>query len=128
MNNFMTADASQGLDRLIIDWAAVLDRFGGDEDLLREIVAIFLEEYPSLAANIRKALGDADARSVESAAHTLKGSISTFGARAATQTALELEIAGRRGDLERASALADQLDVELVVLDKALRAPIVLRD
>jgi hypothetical protein len=42
-------------DTEVIDRAVILDRVGGDEDLLREITAIFLEEYPALIEEIRTA-------------------------------------------------------------------------
>jgi HPt (histidine-containing phosphotransfer) domain-containing protein len=104
----------------LIDRDAVLDRVGGDENLLREIIVIFLDECPALVASIRDALAKQDRRLLERSAHTLKGSLATFGADAATQAALELELSARRGDLHRAPALVARLEVELDFIRTAL--------
>jgi len=93
-----------------IDRAAILDRVGGDHDLLREITSIFLAEYPGLIGEIQESVAARDAIRLEKAAHSLKGSVSNFGAQAATQAAYRLETIGRRGHFEDASeALADLL-------------------
>ena len=44
-----------------VNYAAMLDRVGGDETLLREITSIFLEEYPILLTEIRRCIAAADA-------------------------------------------------------------------
>lgn len=92
---------------LLVDREVLLDRVGGDEDLLQEITNIFLEEYPALLTEIRGAVAGGNAKALESAAHSLKGAVANFGATAATQAALELELIGRRGTMAQApSALA----------------------
>lgn len=92
----------------LIDRVALLDRVGGDEDLLREITGIFLEEYPSLIRDIQAAYAAGDAKRLERAAHSLKGSVSNFGAEAATQAAYKLETIGRKGEFAGAdTALRD---------------------
>jgi HPt (histidine-containing phosphotransfer) domain-containing protein len=92
-----------------IDRAAVLDRVGGDEDLLREISAIFVAEYPALIEEIRSAINAGDAKRLERAAHSLKGSVSNFGAPAATEVSYKLETMGRRRELATAPAAFDEL-------------------
>src|SRR5829696_8848101 len=86
----------------IIDLDAVLERVGGDGELLREIIGIFLQEYPTLVANIGSSAENRDGRALERSAHTLKGSVSNFSARWATQAAGDLELIGRRNDFHLA--------------------------
>jgi HPt (histidine-containing phosphotransfer) domain-containing protein len=93
----------------LIDRSVILDRVGGDEELLREISAIFLEEYPTLIEEIRSAVGNQDATGLERAAHTLKGSVANFGAQAATQAAYRLEAMGRKGELSESRSAFDDL-------------------
>ena len=94
-----------------LDRAYALQRVGGDEELLKEIAAIFLEDYPNSLAEIRIAIANSDARRLETSAHTLKGSAANFGARAAVDSALRLEQMGRARLLERsADALRDLED------------------
>ena len=86
-----------------IDRVSLLDRVGGDEELLREITSIFLAEYPELLRSIQNGLAAGDAQRVERAAHSLKGSVANFGADSATQAAYRLETIGRKGSLHRSS-------------------------
>ena len=99
-----------------LDHAVVLERLGGDEELLHEVAQIFLEEYPSLMAEMREAAQAGDAHRLERAAHSLKGSIANFGAESAVQAALTVEKIGRSGEMggavdafEELAALMNQL-------------------
>jgi len=82
-----------------LDEAVALSRVGGDTDLLKEIVELFLMDYPTTLEKIRSAVATRDAAALEHHAHSLKGSVSTFGAQHAFEAALELERKGRTGDL-----------------------------
>jgi HPt (histidine-containing phosphotransfer) domain-containing protein len=102
------------------DVAVLLDRVGGDRELLREITDIFLAEYPGLLAEMRTAIRSQDARSLERSAHTLKGSVSNFGAPAATQAAYQLETLGRRAEMKAAPQHLQDLESELQQLSRHL--------
>ena len=93
-----------------LDHAVVLERLGGDEELLQEVAQLFLEEYPSLMSEMREAARSGDAHRLERAAHSLKGSIANFGAESAVQAALTVERIGRSGDLAGAVDAFEQLD------------------
>lgn len=97
----------------VFNRSLALDRVGGDEDLLREVAQLFLQEYPSLLVQIEEAVAHADACRVMEAAHTMKGSLATLGAEAGTQIALQLETMGRHrvldGSQETCRALVEQL-------------------
>ena len=114
------ATPSKELDTPVVDRAEALDLVGGDEELLREIIGIFFEEYPKLIEGISDAVQNQDSRALERFAHNLKGSVSNFGARSATQAALDLELMGRKGDIQRAPAVVKVLEGELVSLCSAL--------
>lgn len=103
-----------------LDRAVALERVGGDAALLREIVALFLEEYPILLREIRAALDAADPVRLERAAHTLKGSVGNFGAESAVQAALHLETLGRTRDLGPAEDAWQRLRSEMDALHPAL--------
>jgi CheY-like chemotaxis protein/HPt (histidine-containing phosphotransfer) domain-containing protein len=83
----------------ILDAHRVLDRVEGDTELLRELVAIFLEDCPRQLAEIEEAVGRRDLVALASAAHALKGSIGSFEAGPVFQSAKRLEEIGREGDL-----------------------------
>jgi HPt (histidine-containing phosphotransfer) domain-containing protein len=82
-----------------LDEAVALTRVGGDFELLREVAGLFLEDYPRALEKIRSALAANDASAVEHSAHSLKGSVSTFGATDVFESALALERQGRSGNL-----------------------------
>jgi len=103
-----------------VDRAAVLDRVGGDESLLREITEIFLTEYPSLLEEIRSAVCAGDPSKLERFAHTLKGSVANFGAAEATRAAYQLEQIGRDQQLEQAPAALRALELHFSALRPAL--------
>lgn len=89
-----------------------LERVGGDEELLREIAGLFLEDYPSLNQKIQQALASQDAHQLERAAHSLKGSVANFGSDQAYQAAFKLEQIGRSKSLELAAdAYADLSEI-----------------
>ena len=82
-----------------VEPAAVLERFGGDADMVQQLVEIFLEEYPKQLAKVRAAIDSGDAAVLRRTAHTLKGSVGTFAEGAGYHTALWLENMGRNSDL-----------------------------
>jgi two-component system sensor histidine kinase/response regulator len=75
---------------------------GGDRQLLAELSAMFLQDYPRLLAEIRSSIQNADCLNLERAAHTLKGRLAFFGIRKGRERALELEMIGRMKELARA--------------------------
>jgi two-component system, sensor histidine kinase and response regulator len=103
-----------------VDLAAVLDRIGGDEALLREIVGLYFEDEPRLLDEAATALRSRDADLLRRSAHTLKGAVSNFCAPAAWSAAQALESAGRDGRLDDAGALYDALLAELARVREAL--------
>jgi two-component system, sensor histidine kinase and response regulator len=100
----------------LIDRATILDRFDGDEDLLREISSIFLNEYPNLVDEIRIAVERSDPKGLERAAHSLKGSVSNFGASGATNAAYTLETMGRKHQMTQAKEALNELVLQLYQL------------
>ncbi len=104
----------------VIDRELSLSRVGGDAELLKEIAILFLEDYPKVVADLRDAAARGDAKGVERNAHSLKGSVSNFGAQVAVETALKLENLGRDHDLDDVPPLLDALDRTLLVLKREL--------
>jgi HPt (histidine-containing phosphotransfer) domain-containing protein len=89
--------------------ATLLERVGGDRQLLREIVTLFAEDAPEHLEAIRRAIPVGDAKALTESAHSLKGSAANFEAGPAADLALRLERMGRAGSLEGAADLCDAL-------------------
>jgi len=106
-----------------VSWgkAEALDRLGGDEDLLRELCQIFLDESPKLLQKLREGIANADPEAVMRAAHSLKGELGYLGAAKAVQAARELEDMGHEKNLSRATEVFTVLDQEFTALHLTLK-------
>jgi two-component system sensor histidine kinase/response regulator len=108
------------LQEHILDRAAALARVGGDIDLLKEIAALFLDEYPRALDEMHKALAAGDAQTLERSAHGLKGSVANFGAPRAVDAAFQLEQFGRAHKLDLAPPALAALERTLATLHAEL--------
>jgi len=102
---------------VVWDYAAALQRMGGDEPLLSELIAVFFEEYPKFAGRLTQSLAQQDFAALREAAHSLKGSLGYLGASEAEALALELE----QASLEADRAVADSLVARLMANIESLR-------
>jgi PAS domain S-box-containing protein len=105
-----------------VDRDTLLDRLGGDSQLLNELIQIYLSQSPSLLAAARRALQEKNARELAQAAHTIKGSAGNFLARATVETADRLEAFAKARDFSRARETMSALGREMERLDQALNA------
>jgi HPt (histidine-containing phosphotransfer) domain-containing protein len=101
--------------------AEALDRIGGDEDLLRDLCHIFLEESPKLLQKLQQAVAAGDSDGLMRAAHSLKGEASYLGADGTSHTARQLEDMGREKNLSRASDTLATLERHVANLHLELR-------
>ena len=99
---------------------ALLERLGGDEEIFKEVIATFLEDAPHQLEKLKKALQEGDATRVERQAHLLKGAALNIGGNGLQTAALELEVDGKDGDLNKAQSLVVNLDQEFEKLKEVL--------
>jgi two-component system sensor histidine kinase/response regulator len=109
-------------NRISWDMANTLERLGGDESLLQEVIDIFLDDAPKHMDSLRNAITDNNPASVEQAAHTLKGELGYLGVSDISQKARELEEAGRNADLVLAASLYANLKPQLSELLAVVRS------
>ena len=98
----------------------VLERFGGDESVLREAAACFVQESPKLMESIRSAVKSGDCAQLVRPAHTLKGSISYFDSGEAFTTAGKLEDAARKNESGSIREMMEVLENRMGELQSAL--------
>lgn len=106
----------------VFDRNAALDRVEGDADLLREMAAVFLENCEAMLDDLRQAAASRDPRSVERAAHALKGCLANLAADEAWHLAARVEGLGREKDLDRAAGACSQLEQAVERLRPAMDA------
>ena len=89
-----------------------------------EMAGLFLTDAPRLMDEIRGAIHRQDARGVERAAHSLKGSLGYLNAHQAASEALRLETFGAEGDLSKAAEVLQTLEAEVVCLSTELSSAV----
>ena len=105
-----------------IDMEAALQRLGGNEDLLINVLGEFPGLFGDTVPDIREALGREDVETAHRLAHTLKGAAGTIGAETVQNAAMELELAIGEGALDNLDELIDHVDATLNALLESLRA------
>jgi len=105
----------------ILDRRKFAQRFEGDEELVQQLIEVFLEETPKLMNDVRQAMNQGRAEDLARAAHTVKGSLGYFETARALQAALQLEKLGREGDLQTAREAAARLENEVELVCAELR-------
>jgi signal transduction histidine kinase/DNA-binding response OmpR family regulator len=100
---------------------SALQRVGGDEKLLRQMIRTFLRETPIRMAAIEKALHRNNGAEVASVSHALKGSVGIFGATRASQQTQSLEDLGHMSDFQEANRVFGFLKEEIANLQQNLR-------
>jgi HPt (histidine-containing phosphotransfer) domain-containing protein len=100
----------------------MIARLGGDEELARQLVTLFIGECPQMLAQVRESVGQGTPDLVRRAAHAFKGSVSNFLPDGPTATAFALEQIGRDGRLDDAPAVLATLERQVDALLTQLRA------
>lgn len=100
----------------------MLERLGGDAELLHEIVTLFRSECPKMIGEVREAVEAADSDQLHRAAHALKGALLNIAADPVAEKARVLESCGRQGALDGAVGLFDELESAIDRLQAELAA------
>ena len=117
-----TGPAEDRGENEVFDRDAALSRMGGNQELLEELAALFLEQVPSLMSQLKQSIMSGDSEALERAAHKLKGSVGVFDSNGAVEAAQTLESMGRSGDLSSSEGAYDLLADRVGKLAKALDA------
>ncbi|MRV73418.1 response regulator [Duganella sp. FT92W] len=83
----------------VLDWEAALLRLDGDEDLLRELAALFVQDGPQLWRDVLDARAAGEHERSSRAIHSLKGVLVNFGAQRAIAAAERLSSGSEGSDV-----------------------------
>ncbi|MBE7444664.1 MAG: Hpt domain-containing protein [Planctomycetia bacterium] len=72
-----------------------LEIMSGDDEFLKELAEIFIDDFPEQTSKIKEAIHSHDSSALEKAAHKLKGAVANFGNNVVFTAALNLEMMGR---------------------------------
>jgi CheY-like chemotaxis protein len=103
-----------------LDRAGLLDRLGGDEQLLADVVGLFLEDCPAQLAALRRAVDARDPESIRAAAHALKGAAGNLSAHGLCEAARAMELIGAERNVDAAESAWQLLSAEAERVMEAL--------
>jgi two-component system, sensor histidine kinase and response regulator len=97
------------------DWssAAVLERVNGDQKVLRDILEIFLDEYPKFLSQMHQALDGTKPELLQEAARKLESELTYLGAMDIAAAAQRIEEFGRNRNLQDASDALEAFERQL---------------
>ncbi len=98
-----------------------VDRIGGDEELLDELIGLFLRDYPAIARKLTDALARGDMKSLQEPAHRLKGSLGYLGMPDTAAVAHQIEKAAQASDTRKACGLIETLMAQVDIVQQAMR-------
>ena len=108
-----------------IDWAEVQARMGGDNELLAELVTLFLEDAPQHLVKIQSAIEHENGVDLARSAHSLKGSAAVFGLKRLVRLLEKLEGLGHENRAWNAMAVygeaLDEMSRMAIALKRTLR-------
>jgi signal transduction histidine kinase/CheY-like chemotaxis protein len=105
----------------IFDRRSALQRLGGDEELLSEVIRIFLEDCPQQLARLRAAVDAREPEQIRTAAHALKGAASNLSAIGLFESAQVMERLGAESRVDAAQAGWRQVSAQAANLMDVLR-------
>jgi two-component system sensor histidine kinase/response regulator len=99
--------------RVPVDVAGLRRAVGGDEEVLREVIALFLADVPGRMEVLREAVAGADGAVIKREAHSLKGASGSVRAGELQARFAELEVLGREGRMEGVGRILAEAEAEL---------------
>ena len=114
----MTEEAKKPTEQLTR--AALLERVEGDQELLAEIIHLFVDDAPRLLHAMRGALQQGDMAVLERLAHSMKGAAGNLSANITAEAAMQLEKNAKAGDAASAKGSLANLEAAIGRLLPAL--------
>jgi HPt (histidine-containing phosphotransfer) domain-containing protein len=93
----------------------------GNDDFLREIVALFAADVPARLAEIDRSFAEGNAPAFQRAAHSIKGSAANLGATRVRAVAERLETRSQRQGLAGAEPIIRELKEEAALAQAELQ-------
>jgi HPt (histidine-containing phosphotransfer) domain-containing protein len=106
---------------LPIDIPSALERIGGDESFLFDLVNIYVEDFIAKYEKLRKAVKEEDFETIKDVGHNLKGSSANLSLPLLQEISYQIETAGRDRDLDKSRKQLMLLEQEFQRLRNFLR-------
>ena len=99
--------------QLVVDEQGALRRVGDDRELYNELMEMFLDQSSRQLEQLKEAIKNNSADSVEKLAHSIKGAAANLGVLLVQQSAFNLERIGNQNKMEQAEPSLNKLAFEL---------------
>jgi HPt (histidine-containing phosphotransfer) domain-containing protein len=107
-------DKKQNLKKTVppIDFPSALERIGGDESFLEELLGLYSEDFSEKLNQIKEAIDQGNYDMIRELSHTLKGASANLSLIPLQEASFEMENAGREGNIEKAKKTLELLEKE----------------
>jgi two-component system sensor histidine kinase/response regulator len=102
----------EGHSEPVWNLAELLERVDNDQELLRELLNIFKEDFPQTIQSLQSAVNSEDLKNSSRLSHTLKGMLSSLGATPAAAAAAKLEALSSAGETASLKGAFNALEAE----------------
>jgi two-component system sensor histidine kinase/response regulator len=102
--------------------AELLERVDNDQELLRDLLNIFKEDFPRTMLSLESAVAAEDLKNCARLGHTLKGMLSSLGGVRTAAAAARLEVIASHGETASLKGALDALKCEAARLLLELEA------
>ncbi len=117
----MTSPEHAAIDHYVY-MPELLARVEDDRELLAELLALFIKDFPKLRDVLHHAVNADVPSQVEKAAHTLKGMLANLSIQRGAELAANIEAAARAGDAREIQLAMDAFNAEETGLLPAVAA------
>lgn len=108
-------------DKTVFDKDEALKMLEGEEEFLKELAEIFINDAPGHISEIEEAVNCRNSEALVKSAHKLKGAAANFGKNVTTDIAFKLETMGRKNNLDGVEEVYDTLVKDIERLVNALK-------
>ncbi|NQV26147.1 MAG: response regulator [Rhodopirellula sp.] len=120
-DHYVASVPDNGETSTAVDFKGALDRMDGDVELLVDQMQFFLDDAPLLVNRLVEAISMNNGPQLQSAAHRLKGLVSSYDQATAADLCLKLELAGLSLNLKGTGRLLTPLQAHVERLVAAIR-------
>lgn len=110
-DRFLDKPVKLDISEETINYDQLISRLG-DEELIKEVIPIFLKDGQERFEKLQEAVLSKDSKAIKFYAHAIKGAARNVGATLLSDIAGRLESLGREGDLESADSIYGALKTE----------------
>lgn len=111
---------AEGGSGKVLDLEKASEQMGGDEELLKEVLQIFINDVPKKLFELHDAFDKQDRELIRRAAHSIKGASANIAADCVRAVAFKLEKMADEADPDDIRQLLEALEHEIRRLETAI--------